>query len=95
MLGNRLLRLVSKLMKVTHWLCSVLWIWCKNILRDFDEDEFGPDTTLDIDELKAELDDSARAKFNIEQLSRHVVGINRTNSVLYLLLLTLVKQPFA
>lgn len=44
----------------------------------FDEDEFGPDTSQDIDELKAELDDSARARFNIEQLARHVVGINRT-----------------
>ena len=43
----------------------------------FDEDEFGPDTEQDIDILKAELDDSARAKFNIEQLSRQVVGINR------------------
>lgn len=46
-------------------------------VNGFDEDEFGPDTEQDIDILKAELDDSARAKFNIEQLSRQVVGINR------------------
>lgn len=43
----------------------------------FDEDEFGEDTTQDIDILKEELDDGARAKFNIEQLARQVVGINR------------------
>tara|TARA_R110001592_G_scaffold43396_1_gene140673 strand:+ start:1209 stop:2423 length:1215 start_codon:yes stop_codon:yes gene_type:complete len=44
----------------------------------FIEDQFGPDTTLDIDELKHDMDNTNRAKFNIETLSRHVYGIQRT-----------------
>jgi len=41
----------------------------------FQIDEFGPPTTLDIDELKNDMDDTNRPKFNIETLSRYVYGI--------------------
>jgi len=44
----------------------------------FVEDEFGPNTTQDIDELKLDMDNTNRAKFNIETLSRRVYGIQRT-----------------
>lgn len=44
----------------------------------FVEDEFGPNTTQDIDELILDMDNSNRAKFNIETLSRRVYGIQKT-----------------
>jgi replicative DNA helicase len=44
----------------------------------FVDDEFGPNTTQDIDELILDMDNSNRAKFNIETLSRRVYGIQRT-----------------
>ena len=44
----------------------------------FVDDEFGPNTTQDIDELLLDMDNSNRAKFNIETLSRQVYGIQKT-----------------
>lgn len=43
----------------------------------FAEDEFGDDTTLDIDDLKSDMDNSNRAKFNIPTLAECVYGIQR------------------
>jgi len=44
----------------------------------FVEDEFGEDTTQDIDELKHDMDDANRFRFNIKTLERRVPGLQRT-----------------
>lgn len=51
----------------------------ESIGQNFIDDEFGPDTTQDIDELKHDMDDSKRAKFNISTLSRHIYGVQSTD----------------
>lgn len=44
----------------------------------FVPDDFGEETTQDLDELLADMDDSSRFRFNIETLHRQVPGIGRT-----------------
>ena len=40
-------------------------------------DDFGDETTQDLDVLLADMDEASRFKFNIETLARHVTGIGR------------------